>query len=124
MTEDERKRYLTLLLADAQKARSISREALGDIGSDIGVADETVDRVLEQTEPWLFGKKCIILPLSRCIDNGPTDGEVANFAYIARSSPMLTMEGIMSGREDPGMKDVFTRDIGWSPSKVQDDTGL
>ncbi len=124
MTGDERKRYLSLLLADAQKARSIARESLGAIGDDIGVEDETVDRVLEQAEPWLFGERCIILPLSRCIDKGPTDGEVCNFAYIARSSPMLTLEGAVSGREDPGMKDVFTRDTGWSPSKVQDDAGL
>lgn len=99
MEIEECKKYLNHLLRDAQRVRSKQFEGLGD--------DDASKTVLEELEPWLFGRKCIIPHLVKCIEGEPGDGDVLNFSIIARQSSNLRLEGIVSKRKDPVMEEIF-----------------
>jgi len=100
MKLEERVKYLNHLLRDAQRVRSKLLESVGD--------DEVGQTILEEINPWLFGRKCIILPLTKCIDNGnPTDEDVYNFSIIAQRSPTLSLESVISKRKDPILEEIF-----------------
>ena len=90
-----RKQYLIDLLRDTQKARS-----------DI-LEQELPESLMEDLEPWLFGKKCLIGPLVKCISTGPSDIDVMNFASLARNSNALHLVGIFSKRKDPLPEDIY-----------------
>jgi len=95
----ERRRYLNHLLRDAQRVRSKQFEGLGD--------DDVNKAALEELEPWLFGKNCIVPHLVKCIDGEPSDEDVLNFSVIARKSINLSAEGIISKRKDPTVDELF-----------------
>lgn len=99
MNKEQRIKYLSLLLTDAQQCRSIYMESIGD--------DEASLAVAEELEPWLYGKKCIVEPLRRCLDGEPSDSDVVNFSSIARRSMQLKVRGIVSGRHDPELEEIF-----------------
>jgi len=99
MKIEQRREYLNKLLFDAQRCRSKLLESIGN--------DEASLAVLEDLEPWLFGKKCIIEPLRKCIDGEPSDSDVINFATVAKMSPNLTVSVAISKRKDPTIEEVL-----------------
>ena len=109
MNREECLKYLRLLLTDTQRARSIHFEG--------GGTDDAQE--LLGIEPWIFGKKCIVAPLTKLIDRFESDETlpllelrtmVMNFAYIARNSLMLDVLGAVSKRDNPSHSEIF--DIG------------
>jgi len=98
MEQEERIKYLNHLLRDAQRVRSKQFEMLGN--------DEASETVLQELEPWLFGKGCIIPFLVKCIDSEPCDEDVLNFSTIARKSANLSAEGFITKRKDPAIDEI------------------
>ena len=100
MDVEKRKQYLHLLLIDAMRARSILFESMGD--------DETTRALLADLDPWLFDEeKCIVPMLAKLQDKEPTDGDIVNFSFIARNSPNLQVQAVVSGRVDPEIRDIL-----------------
>lgn len=99
---------LRAVLAAAQKARSL----LAEDGWADGPGGQ---RLVEDLNPWLYGKGCIIVPLAELIGRCEATGKVApgdymNILRIAHQSPMIEIGvALIAHRElpDPDLRKVF-----------------
>jgi hypothetical protein len=98
MKLDKRVAYLQKVLLTAQRARSILLEMNGE--------DAAALTVMEDLEPWLFGKMCIIPALAKKIE-APEDIDVLNFSAIVGTSPMLQVAGVQYGLGELDILDIF-----------------
>jgi len=100
MKLEDRRSYLTKLLTDACKTRSIYMKGIGNDEASITVAAEL--------EPWLFDKKqCIIPALNKCLSGEPSNEDIMNFSRIAKGSAQLSAIAILSKRHDPEFNEIF-----------------
>lgn len=99
MEMTRKKDYLSRLLRDVQKARSVYYESNGN--------SEVAERVGAGLEPWLFGDNCILPALVKSIDGEPDDTAIVNFSHIATHSQMLRIIAIQSKRKDPTFEEIF-----------------
>ena len=76
-----KKDYVQRLMRDIQKARSIFYEANG---GDTPHEKEICDSIGETTEPWLFGKQCILPTLVKVLEGEIEDALVVNLSTIAQ----------------------------------------
>ena len=104
MNKELKRDYVQRLMHDIQKARSIFYEANS---GDTPHEKEIVDIVGEGTEPWLFGKRCILPTLVKALDGEIDDTLMVNLSSIAQHSQMLRIIGIGSKRKDPTIEDIF-----------------
>ena len=104
MTNEEKKNYIFHLMRDIQHVRSIFYEANG---ADTIEEKEACDDIGEITQPWLFGKQCLLPALEKLsAADEIDDGTILNLAGIAKRSPMLQAISVRSGRYDPSIEEV------------------
>ena len=104
MNKELKRDYVQRLMHDIQKARSIFYEANG---GDTPHEKEIADTIGEMSEPWLFGKQCILPTLVKALEGGIDDSLMVNLSAIARRSQMLRIIGVGSKRKDPTIEDIF-----------------
>ncbi len=99
--KDQQRKYLEVLLRDCQRARSIHYESSGG-------QDAVAETVGELVEPWLYGEKCIVPALVKCLDGDNWDkSNVLNFSIIAQRSQVLRILGVNSKRHDPTIEELW-----------------
>ena len=104
MNQELKKDYVQKLMGDVQKARSIFYEANG---GDTTHEKEICDSIGETTEPWLFGKKCILPTLVKVLEGEIDDSLLMNLSTIAQQSQMLRILRVNSKRKDPTIEEIF-----------------
>jgi len=103
--EGQKRDYIQRLMVDIQKARSIFYEANG---GDTPQGKEACDTIGETTEPWLFGKQCILPTLVEVLEGEEIDDTlIVNLSSIAQHSQMLRIISVGSKRHNPTMEEVF-----------------
>ena len=100
----DKKDYIQRLMRDIQMARSIFYEANG---SDSPHERKIADSIGEMSEPWLFGKQCILPTLAGALEGEADDALIMNLSSIAQHSQMLLILKVNSKRHDPTMEEIF-----------------
>ena len=96
--------YVQRLMRDIQKARCIFYTANG---GDTPHEKAICDSIGETTEPWLFGKQCLLPTLVKALEGEIEDNLMVNLSVIAQRSQMLRIIGIGSERHDPTIEEIF-----------------
>lgn len=104
MNRELKRDYVQRLMIDIQKARSIFYEANG---GDTAHEQEICDSIGETTEPWLFGKQCILPTLVKALEGEIDDTLMVNLSTIAQHSQMLGIIKVNSKRKDPTIEEIF-----------------
>ena len=104
MKKELKRDYVQELIHDIQKARSIFYE---NNGSDTDHEKEIADSIGEMSEPWLFGKQCLLLTLVKVVDTEIDDSLIMNLSAIAQHSQMLRILSVGSKRHDPTIEEIF-----------------
>ena len=104
MNNQLKRDYINRLIHDIQKARSIFYESNG---GDTIHDKKIIETIGERSEPWLFGKQCVLPTLVKVLDTEIEDTLIANLSTIAQHSQMLSIIGVGSKRHDPTMSEIF-----------------
>jgi len=102
VTEKEARDHLERLMFATQRVRSMALEEIGD------------EQILEKTEPWLFGPRCIIIGLEKILKKPSIEpGDLYNMMVIAQRSTLIQGYYLMwSHIRDVEMK-LLKPDVKW-----------
>ena len=104
MNTEQKQTYIQKLMHDIQRARSVFYESNG---GDTEHGRKIADSIGEMSEPWLFGKRCILPTLANALEGVPEDTLIVNLSSIAQHSQMLRIIGVGSKRKDPTIEEIF-----------------